>query len=138
MEKVYFNDFRYLRQKVYCKIKDYSQYKGIICPLYGGMYLADYIRRQTKLPVYFLRLESYNEREQKEIKVHSIPYLEEGKYLIVDDIYDTGKTIEWIKNNYHECEFDSMVLITKQNIDNLIFGKRVSQDKWVTFFWEIF
>ena len=102
------------------------------------MYLADYIIRQTKLPLYFLRLESYNEQEQREIRVHSIPYLEEGKYLIIDDIYDTGKTIEWIKNNYIDCEFDSMVLITKQNVENLIFGKRVDQDKWVTFFWEIF
>ena len=53
--------------------------------------------------------------------------------LIVDDIYDTGETMEpYLKEGYH-CA----TLFSKHNVDNLIVGKYLlHDDNWVVFPWE--
>jgi len=128
--------FRFLAKEIFFKLPKNKQYAGIVCPLYGGFYLGDYLRRKFNIPFYTLRLQSYENNKQKSILVHTIPFLPHGNYLLVDDIYDTGNTMKWIEDNYPACTFTQVTLITKKKKDNLIYGEYVENNIWVDFWWE--
>jgi hypoxanthine phosphoribosyltransferase len=55
--------------------------------------------------------------------------------LIVDDICDTGKTFSKYKKYLKIC------LVIKDKgakcTDNIIYGKRVKDNVWIKFFWEV-
>lgn len=115
---------------------DSTKYKGILCPLRGGMYVADPLSRKHNIPLYYVKVSSYEGKKQKEIKVNFYEQLETGHYLIADDIYDTGNTIKYLKSFYSHCTFDVFCLISKQDTNEIQYGKLVDSDEWVDFYWE--
>lgn len=134
-ENINFTQFNNLSNKLYNLLED-NKYKGIVCPLYGGIYIGDFLRRKFNIPIHFLRIESYTHYTQDYIKVHSIPFLESGHYLFVDDIYDTGKTVNWVVKNYPQCTFDTAFLVSKIPHQSINCFKYVKADVWISFWWE--
>jgi len=118
---------------------DPLEYDGIICPLRGGFYLSNYLSHKYSLPMFYVDLHSYaDDKKRKKIYLDSFQNVDDGRYLLVDDIYDSGNTIKFIKNVlYHHAELDVCTLVSKQSIKNLICTKYVETDVWVEFFWEI-
>lgn len=136
--KITIDDWLFLKRLILARLEVRAKkYDGVIIPLRGGFYLGDYISRKLDLPCYYIKVNSYNNRKQGNVTFDYTPIIEKGKYLICDDIYDTGKTIEAIKTFYSDSEFDVAVLVSKQDKSEIIVPYYVSQDTWVEFFWEV-
>ena len=62
------------------------------------------------------------------------------KLLVVDDICDTGETIEWIEKQLilNELKYEIACIFTKMKHKNKIrfYGTVVPDDKWIVFPWE--
>lgn len=63
------------------------------------------------------------------------------KLLFIDDIYDTGKTYQQIRNVLFEYDFKPCFLVMKhapQNIPQPYYpGRTMFSDQWVVFPWEV-
>lgn len=95
----------------------------LLVTLTGGLFTAADLSKYITIPVKFefVKVSSYGyEREAGVIELKWIS-AEKGKHLgnliIVDDIFDTGNTldylIKYIKNNYTYSIIDTMVLLDK-------------------------
>lgn len=60
------------------------------------------------------------------------------KYLLVDEIYDTGKTFLAIKERLKNIEYDFSCLISRYNLqdDGIIIGRVLNNTNWIVFPWE--
>ena len=139
--QISYENFLTLAEKVYLQIDKSIEYKGIVCPFNGGLYLSDYLSRRLDLPIFCISIKSYDNKIQGDIKIKNfMPIIEPGEYLIADDIYDTGKTVEEIIKFYsfqNKFNFDVCVLITNKVIDRVnVYGMFNITKEWVTFFWE--
>jgi hypoxanthine phosphoribosyltransferase len=138
-----YETFTTLCNEIHTKIGD-RRYDGIICPLRGGFYLSDFLSRKMNLPVYYLEINSYNsynsynstnkKREFNFTQLSNIP--EKGNFLICDDIYDTGDTVEFIKKQYPFIYLDCAVVISKQYKEDIVYGYLDRSTDWVDFFYE--
>ncbi len=78
---------------------------------------------------------------QKKIVINELPTFQSNhKYLIVDDIYDSGDTFRQITaflENKIDFEFASLYTrYNKNNSNRITTGKILNHDKWVVFPWE--
>jgi uncharacterized protein len=74
----------------------------------------------------------------KKLQKDEIPKLvRDTKYLIVDDIYDTGNTFHEIYDFIKEypCEFAFLMCRYKPN-GSILSGKILNHEKWIVFPWE--
>lgn len=63
--------------------------------------------------------------------------LKEKKYLIIDEIHDTGSTFVKVYDTVKMFRCDFSFLISRHKLDNKIFvGKILNHRKWVVFPWE--
>ena len=115
---------------------DETLYKGILCPLRGGFYISDFVSRKYNLPIYYMDIKSYKDDLRGATQIIKADSLYEGNYLICDDIYDTGKTVEAIKQYYYNCTFDVYCLVSKQGTKDIKYDIKVPEDEWVEFWWE--
>ena len=113
-----------------------DQYKAILCPLRGGFFLSYFMSEHLKLPILYLEISSYTGHKQKNFKIGIKPDLKEGKFLLCDDICDSGNTIKKIYSLYPNVEFDTLCLVSKIKDAEIIYAALV-EDQWVDFFWEI-
>jgi len=106
-----------------CK-KQLRKYKGhidcIVCILRGGAVPATIASNILDVPVYYLEFRSYIGTKQSstiEYKDYSVgSSIKDKRLLIVDDIFDTGKTIECAKKVLQRKKpksIDVFVLVTK-------------------------
>ena len=59
------------------------------------------------------------------------------KYLLIDEIYDTGKTFLSIKERWKNIEYDFTCLISRyKQDDNIIVGRVLNNTNWIVFPWE--
>ena len=60
------------------------------------------------------------------------------KYLLVDEIYDTGKTFLAIKERLKNIEYDFTCLISRYRMEdnNIIVGRVLNNTNWIVFPWE--
>jgi hypoxanthine phosphoribosyltransferase len=113
------------------------QYSAILCPLRGGFYLSYFMSVHLNLPVRYIEISSYTEKEQGTFRLGIKPDRLEGKYLLCDDIYDSGKTIRRIHAMFPEADFDPICLGSKVNDADVTYALLADNDRWVDFFWEI-
>ena len=117
--------------------KNGERYRAILCPLRGGFYLSYFMSIHLKLPVHYIEISSYIEKEQGMFRVGVKPDLVNGKFLLCDDIYDSGNTIKEIHSMYPDVDFDTICLVSKVKDAKVTFAYLVEKDRWVDFFWEI-
>lgn len=114
-----------------------NKYQAILCPLRGGFFLSYFMAEHLKLPIRYLEISSYTGKEQSEFVIGYVPDLAKGRFLLCDDIYDSGNTINKILEIYKGIEFDIACLVSKQKLSNIFYGEQVEHDRWVDFFWEV-
>ncbi len=85
----------------------------------------------------YMEVSSYSGTIQRELQVGLRPDLEEGRFLLCDDIYDSGRTVRAIHEMYPHVSFDTICLVSKVPEAPVIYGMEVPGDCWVDFFWEI-
>lgn len=136
------SDIENLVQNAIEKIKiDGKKYDAIIGITNGGIVPARLIAREANINninfVYML---------DKKVQNNILPvFNKEKKYLIVDDIYDTGYThtvISKLMENI-KIDHDFIYLLGKHNItinrskkSNTYIGTILNHDRWIVFPWE--
>jgi len=114
-----------------------DEYKAILCPLRGGFFLSYFMSVHLELPISYIEISSYAGKEQRRFQIGIKPDLVEGKFLLCDDIYDSGNTIKEIHSMYPNVDFDTICLVSKVKEANVIYASLVEKDRWVDFFWEV-
>ncbi len=114
-----------------------DEYKAILCPLRGGFFLSYYMSVHLELPISYIEISSYAGREQRRFQIGIKPELIEGKFLLCDDIYDSGNTIKKIHSMYPHVEFDTICLVSKIKDAEITYGFLAETEQWVDFWWEV-
>lgn len=135
---VTYDKFLELSYQLLEKIKsNKEEYKAILCPLRGGFFLSYFMSVHLELPISYIEISSYAGKEQRRFQIGIKPDLIEGKFLLCDDIYDSGNTIKEIHSMYPKVDFDTICLVSKVKEAEVIYASLVDKDKWVDFFWEV-
>ncbi|MBE9223196.1 phosphoribosyltransferase [Cyanobacterium stanieri LEGE 03274] len=98
--------------------QDYTQAIAIIR---GGYYLGDYLSRRLHLPLGVIVAKSYSDdNAQETLTMGEFSWVQKpcGKILLVDDLVDSGITMETIKHKLikeHRVEVDTAVIWQKSH-----------------------
>jgi uncharacterized protein len=131
------NDIENLVKKTALKIKENNKkYDLIIGIKNGGIIPAKLISRELNI----------NDIDFISIKMNQIftssNFTRNKKYLLIDDIYDTGKTFSIVNKFFNSFEYDYACLVSRSRItDNngkiiIMIGEILNHNKWIVFPWE--
>ena len=111
----------------------------IIAVTRGGMVPAMIVARE--LDVRFIdaiSVKSYDHKTQSEAKVLKPASIEDGKTtLVIDDLVDTGKTLEVVRTKFPLAHFATIYAKPKGRAFVDTFVTEVSQDTWIYFPWDL-
>ena len=128
------------------RIKPYPE--AVIGILNGGAYVASSVAGHFGIPLDFMKIKSYTDMSKGKNHIWAVPVMniKDKNIVLVDDIYDTGETLEIAVNHLSNPGTDNIprhiikaVLTTKNtnsNIPHLVWGTAVDKDSWVEFPWE--
>lgn len=140
MDKEYFIDCDHFSRLCHALLEKtrnwHKEYDAIICPLRGGFFLSYFMSHHLNLSIKYLEISSYKGSQQRDFLFGIKPDLNGGRYLLCDDIYDTGNTVKKIREIYNDIDIDIVCLLSKRHNPDITYGELVDQNKWVTFFWE--
>lgn len=129
------DDIENLVKKTALKIKkNNKKYDMIIGIKNGGIIPAILISRELDIN----NIEFITIRKNKIFNFNK--FLKDKKYLlIIDEIYDTGKTFFIVNEYFKRFEYDYACLVSRYRIpDNnkIVTGKVLNHKKWIVFPWE--
>ena len=110
-----------------------KKYDVILTITNGGIIPARLIARELDIShIQFIPI-----RNKKLHVEEMLPLLKGKKYLIVDDIYDTGDTFTKVFDivKGFECDFAFLMARYKDSNTPLV-GKLLNHEKWIVFPWE--
>ncbi len=122
---------------------DDGHWRGIVAITRGGMAPAMIIARELDVrTVDTISVKSYDNQTQTEASVLKSPDANlmgadgEG-ILVIDDLVDSGKTLELVREMYPKAHFATVYAKPKGEpmVDTFITG--VSQDTWIFFPWDM-
>ena len=121
---------------------DDGAWKAIVAITRGGMAPAMIIARELDVRVIdTISVKSYQKQDRSEAQVLKAPDAEiigdgEG-VLIIDDLVDSGKTLELVREMYPKAHFATVYAKPQgePQVDTFITG--VSQDTWIFFPWDM-
>ena len=109
-------------------------YDAIIGITNGGIIPARLMARELDID-YIQLIPVRNKKLCKE----EIPLLlKDKKYLIIDEIYDTGDTFSKVYDavRIFNCDFAFLISRYKHNSEGTFIGKVLNHNKWIVFPWE--
>ncbi len=119
-----------------------GEWKAIVAITRGGMAPAMIIARELDIrTVDTVSVKSYSHQDQSEAEVLKSPDPEiigDGTgVLIIDDLVDSGRTLELVREMYPNAHFATVYAKPKGNpmVDTYI--TEVSQDTWIFFPWDM-
>ncbi len=122
---------------------DDGQWRAIVAITRGGLAPAMIIARELDIRVVdTISVKSYDWQKQADAVVLKSPQADlmgadgEG-ILIIDDLVDTGKTLELVRQTYPKAHFATVYAKPKGRnmVDSFI--TEVSQDTWIFFPWDM-
>jgi len=124
-----------------------KKYDYVIGIANGGLIPATLIAKRLKIKTMSVGLESYDGKDFKKVtlwsEINKRLYIlqQHGLCLLVDDISDSGKSFNYIKNDYLKneeilCDTASLVVKPKTTFMPDYFAMTVHTDIWVKFPWE--
>ena len=121
---------------------DNGAWKAVVAITRGGMAPAMIVARELDIRVVdTISVKSYDHQSQSAASVLKSPdaqVMGDGTgVLIVDDLVDSGKTLELVRENYPNAHFATVYAKPKgePQVDTFITG--VSQDTWIFFPWDM-
>jgi hypoxanthine phosphoribosyltransferase len=122
----------------YKKYNADKQVDYIVAVKRGGLWLGKCFSRELNIPLKTIHVSFRHGLECNEIIYPwNTNYLIDKNILVIDDIYDSGKTIRRIKENIKCKELSSVFLLTKNPfIYPSIWGAVVRPELWIKFPWE--
>ncbi len=121
---------------------DNGQWRAVVAITRGGMAPAMIVARELDIrTVDTISVKSYDWQDQVEAKVLKAPDAElmgDGTgILIVDDLVDTGKTLELVRRLYPKAHFATVYSKPQGRAMVDTFITEVSQDTWIFFPWDM-
>jgi len=124
------------------KIKESGiEFDGIVAITKGGLFPSAIISRELKINyVDTFCINSYKDKKQNVMNIIKLCNMGDKRLLFIDDLVDTGNTVNEIKKHINLNEFDKFsVLYTKplghDEID--FYVSKFEQNTWIVFPWEI-
>ena len=128
------NDIENLVKKTALKIKENNKkYDLIIGIKNGGIIPAKLISRELDIN----DIDFISVKMDQMFTSNNFP--RNKKYLLIVEIYDTGKTFFTVNKFFNSFEYDYACLISRYRIiDNskIITGEILNHNKWIVFPWE--
>ena len=121
---------------------DNGAWRAVVAVTRGGMAPAMIVSRELDIrTVDTISIKSYDHQAQADAKVLKHPDTElmgDGTgILIVDDLVDTGKTLEVVRAMYPNAHFATVYAKPKGRPQVNTFITEVSQDTWIFFPWDM-
>ncbi len=135
-------DSRALAWRLDGKGPDGGAWKAVIAITRGGMAPAMIVARELDIrTVDTISIKSYDHQKQSEAVVLKSPDMDimgDGDgVLIIDDLVDTGKTLEVVKNMFPKAHIATVYAKPKGRPMVETFITEVSQDTWIFFPWDM-
>jgi len=110
----------------------------------GGLVPATVISYALDLPLITCSVSSYNGNEKNKLHINQdlrlSQFTEDSNLLVVDDICDTGETIQWLCNRLTlaSIKHKKACIFTKSKHTEYLnyYGSVVPDNKWIVFPWE--
>ncbi len=122
------------------EIKKQGPWDGIVAITRGGLIPAGILSHALNIKIIdTLGISSYDEEtniKTSKFKILKKARAKEGKWLIVDDLVDTGDTADIVKEMIPDGFFVAIYAKPKGEHSANLFGKKIPQDIWVVFPWE--
>ena len=121
---------------------DEGAWQAVVAITRGGMAPAMIVSRELDIRVVdTISVKSYNHQNQTEARVIKSPQSEimgDGTgILIIDDLVDTGKTLEIVRSLYPKAHFATVYAKPSGRPMVDTFITEVSQDTWIFFPWDM-
>ncbi|MDF2139967.1 xanthine phosphoribosyltransferase [Paenirhodobacter sp. CAU 1674] len=135
-------DARALAWRLDGKGPDNGAWKAVVGITRGGLVPAMVIARELDIRVVdTISVKSYSHQDQREPVVTKSPQMDlmgdgEG-ILIVDDLVDTGKTLELVRKLFPKAQFATVYAKPKGKPLVDTYVTEVSQDTWIFFPWDM-
>lgn len=135
-------DARALAWRLDGKGPDGGAWKAVVGITRGGLVPAAIVARELDIRVVdTISVKSYNHQAQTEARVTKSPQSDlmgDGTgILIVDDLVDSGKTLELVRRLYPNAHFATVYAKPKGRPMVDTFITEVSQDTWIFFPWDM-
>jgi xanthine phosphoribosyltransferase len=117
-----------------------KKWKGLVAITRGGLVPAAVVARELGIRVIETAcLTSYDHQQQRGISLlKPFPEMGDGEgWLVVDDLADTGKTIEYLRKMLPKAHYATVYVkpTGKPLVDDFVM--EVSQDTWIYFPWDV-
>ena len=121
---------------------DNGAWKAVVAITRGGMAPAMIVARELDIrTVDTVSVKSYDHQEQSEAKILKAPapnLMGDGMgILIIDELVDSGKTLELVRDRYPNAHFATVYAKPKWLPQVDTFITEVSQDTWIFFPWDM-
>jgi xanthine phosphoribosyltransferase len=121
---------------------DDGAWRAVVAITRGGMAPAMIVARELDIrTVDTISVKSYDNQTQSEARVLKAPdaaLMGDGTgILIVDDLVDSGKTLELVRALYPKAHFATVYAKPKGRPQVQTFITEVSQDTWIFFPWDM-
>jgi len=119
------------------RLVELGSWKGIIAVTRGGLVPAAVIARELEIRLIdTVCLASYHRQDQGELKVLKRVNTDGRRWLLIDDLVDTGNTARTVRHMLPEAHFATVYAkpAGRPMVDTFI--TEVSQDTWILFPWD--
>ena len=121
---------------------DNGNWRAIVAITRGGLVPAMVLSRELDIRVVdTISVKSYNHQEQREAVVTKSPQtalMGDGEgVLVVDDLVDSGRTLELVRSLYPKAHFATVYAKPKGRPMVDTYVTEVSQDTWIFFPWDM-
>ena len=121
---------------------DNGSWRAVVAITRGGLVPAMIVSRELDIRVVdTISVQSYAHQDQAEARVTKSPQAElmgDGTgILIVDDLVDTGRTLELVRSLYPKAHFATVYAKPSGRPTVNTYITEVSQDTWIFFPWDM-
>ncbi|MGD8845719.1 MAG: xanthine phosphoribosyltransferase [Desulfobacteraceae bacterium] len=120
------------------RLLDSDYFQGIVAITRGGLVPAAIVARELDIRlVETVCVSSYNWQDQRgEVEILKGLNMDGEGWLLIDDLVDTGKTAETVRNMLPKAHFATVYAKPKGRPLVDTFVTEVSQDTWILFPWD--
>jgi xanthine phosphoribosyltransferase len=119
------------------RLVDMKTWQGIIAITRGGLVPASIIARELEIRlVDTVCISSYDFKEMGESKILKSVDINDEDWLLVDDLVDTGRTANIVRNMLPKAHFATVYAKPEGRPLVDTFITEVSQDTWILFPWD--
>src|SRR5210317_2648237 len=119
------------------RLVEMKAWKGIVAITRGGLVPASIIARELEIRlVDTVCISSYDFKEMGESKILKAVDIDDEDWLLVDDLVDTGRTANIVRNMLPKAHFATVYAKPEGRPLVDTFITEVSQDTWILFPWD--